>query len=126
MNYFKKQDGSVWAFDEDQLDLVTSEMVKMTDQEVEAHINPHPTTDQLSTQAAYFPALTKRQFNLCLYDNNKFDEVNALLAANPRAKLEFDSTDRIERSSSTVSAMILALGWSEDQVNSMWQEALTY
>ena len=126
MQYYKKSDGTVYAFDEDQLDLVTSEMVKMTDQEVEVHINPQPTTDLSFTQATYFPALTKRQFNLYLYDNNKLDEVNVLLAANPRAKIEFDSTDRIERSSSTVSDMILALGWSEEQVNTMWQEALTY
>ena len=126
MHYFKKSNGEVFAFDDGQLDLVTNDMVAMTDQEVEAHINPHPTSDQLSTSIVYLPSLTKRQFNLCLYDNNKFDEVNKLLAANPRAKIEFDSTDRIERSSSTVSAMILALGWSEDQVNAMWQEALTY
>ena len=126
MKYYKKSDGTVYAFDDDQLDLVTNDMVAMTDQEVEVHINPQLTSDQLSTSKAYLPPLTKRQFNLYLYDNNKFDEVNKLLAANPRAKIEFDSTDRIERSSSTVSAMILALGWSEEQVNTMWQEALTY
>ena len=126
MDFFKKEN-EVFAFDDDQLHLVTVDMIPMTDLEVEQHINQQQYSDnEESVSTAYFPALTKRQFNLCLYDNNKFDEVNTLLAANPRAKLEFDSTDRIERSSSTVSAMILALGWSEDQVNSMWKEALTY
>lgn len=51
MNYFKKSSGEIFAFDDDQLDLVTPEMVKMTDQEVKAHINPQPTTEQLATQA---------------------------------------------------------------------------
>ena len=126
MNFFKKEN-EVFAFDDDQLHLVTVDMIPMTDLEVEQHINQQQYSDnEESTNADYLPALTKRQFNLCLYDNNKFDEVNTLLAANPRAKIEFDSTDRIERSSSTVSDMILALGWSEAQVNSMWQEALTY
>ena len=78
-------------------------------------------------RAAYlssFPVLSKRKFNLYLFDNGLKDEVDALLSANPRAKIEFDSTDSIERSSSTVQAMIALLGWTDEQVEAMWQEAL--
>lgn len=50
MHFFKKEN-EVFAFDDDQLDLVTPEMVKMTDQEVELHINPQPTTEDLANQA---------------------------------------------------------------------------
>lgn len=39
MNYFKKG-GVVWAFEDDQLQLVTDEFVAMTDEEIELHLNP--------------------------------------------------------------------------------------
>lgn len=68
--------------------------------------------------------LSKRQFMLYLYDNNKLDEVNTLLSQDARTKLEFDSSDKIERKGSTVLAMINALNLTDDQVNSMWQAAL--
>lgn len=128
MNYFKKSSGEIFAFDDDQLDLITSDMTAMTDAEVDQHINPQNYYSDAEKSAAYIAslsALTKRQFNLYLYDNNKLDEVNTLLGENPRAKIEFDSTDKIERTSSTVTAMITALGWTDDEVNTMWQEALT-
>ena len=79
-------------------------------------------------RAAYLaslPNLSKRQFNLYLYDNQKLDDVNNLLANNPRFKIEFDSTDTIVCTSSTVDAMITLLGWTDEQVDSMWEEALT-
>lgn len=74
---------------------------------------------------ASMPELTKRQFNLYLYDHGLKDEVDALLAANPRAKVEFDSTDKVVRTSPTVEAMIALLGWTDEQVDQMWQQVLT-
>ncbi|PVZ89972.1 hypothetical protein C9426_00905 [Serratia sp. S1B] len=41
----------VYAFDDDQLDYVKPEMVEMTAEEIEAHINPKPTIEQLAQQA---------------------------------------------------------------------------
>lgn len=78
-------------------------------------------------RAAYlasFPVLSKRKFNLYLFDNNLKDEVDALLNANQRVKIEFDSSDTIERNSSTVQAMIALLGWTDEQVEQMWNDAL--
>ncbi|MGN5147434.1 hypothetical protein [Aeromonas veronii] len=39
MNYYKDKKGHVYAFDDDQLHLVTTGMVKMSQQEVEQHLN---------------------------------------------------------------------------------------
>lgn len=128
MNYFKKQDGSVWAFDEDQLDLVSDDMTAMTGDEIDRHLNPQNYYTDEEKRAAYLaslPNLSKRQFNLYLYDNQKLDDVNNLLANNPRFKIEFDSTDTIVRTSSTVDAMITLLGWTDEQVDLMWEEAMT-
>lgn len=88
-------------------------------------IDPRTDEEKRATYLASMPPLTKRQFNLYLYDSGLKDEVDALLAANPRAKVEFDSTDKVVRTSLTVEAMIALLGWTDEQVDQMWQQALT-
>ncbi|WP_188001059.1 tail fiber assembly protein [Escherichia coli] len=50
MNYYKK-DNAVWAFEDDQLDLVTDEFVAMTEAEIELHLNP-PITPEDRLQMA--------------------------------------------------------------------------
>ena len=69
--------------------------------------------------------LSKRRFNLFMFDSGLTDQINALFVDNPREKIEFDSAGDIERNSPTVQAMILALGWTDEQVDSMWEKALT-
>ncbi|WP_151724948.1 hypothetical protein [Acinetobacter ursingii] len=43
MKYFKKNDGSVWAFEEDgsQDEFITNEFTSMTAEEIDRHLNPH-------------------------------------------------------------------------------------
>ncbi|MFW2064049.1 hypothetical protein [Acinetobacter ursingii] len=43
MKYYKKNDDSVWAFEQDgsQDDLITSEFTVMTAEEIDRHLNPH-------------------------------------------------------------------------------------
>lgn len=89
-----------------------------------AWIDPRTDAEKRAAYLASKPPLTKRQFNLYLYDTGLKDEVDALLAANPRAKVEFDNTDKVIRTSPTVEAMIALLGWTDKQVDSMWQQAL--
>ena len=90
-----------------------------------AWIDPRTDAEKRAAYLASMPELTKRQFNLYLYDSGLKDEVDALLNANPRAKVEFDSTDKVIRTSPTVEAMIALLGWTDEQVDQMWQQALT-
>lgn len=42
MKYFKKNDGSVWAFEEDgsQDEFITNEFTSMTAEEIDRHLNP--------------------------------------------------------------------------------------
>lgn len=74
-------------------------------------------------QARLIP-LSKRQFNLFVFDSGLTEQINALFIDKPRAKIEFDSTGKIERNSPTVQAMIEILEWTDEQVNSMWEQAL--
>lgn len=126
MKYYKLNN-EVYAFDDDQLDYVKPEMTEMSVDEIDRHLNPQNYLTDEEKRAAYlasFPVLSKRKFNLYLFDNGLKDEVDALLAENPRAKVEFDSADSVERASPTVEAMINLLGWTDEQVEQMWQEAL--
>ena len=129
MKYFKKYD-EVFAFEIDgsQDHLITSDFVEMTAEEIDRHLHTENYMTDAEKRAAYLasmPELTKRQFNLYLYDAGLKDEVDALLSANPRAKVEFDSTDKVVRTSPTVEAMVALLGLTDEQVDQMWEQALT-
>lgn len=128
MRYFKLNN-EVFAFEEsDVKNWVKPEMVEMTYEEIDRHLNPQNYLTDAEKRAAYLatvPVLTKRQFNLYMYDNGHTAEIEAIFAANPRAKIEFDSVRDIERTHPTTLTMIAALGWTEEQVDSMWQQALT-
>ena len=50
MKYYKLNN-EVYAFDESQGHLITPNMIAMTESEVEAHINPLPTPEQLDDAA---------------------------------------------------------------------------
>ena len=51
MKHYKNTNGQVFGFDNDQLHLVTPDMVEMTDAEFQEFCNPTPTPEQLAEQA---------------------------------------------------------------------------
>ena len=69
--------------------------------------------------------LTKRQFNLYMFDNNLTATIDAVFAGYQREKIEFDGADKFERNSPTVAALSSALGWTDEQVDAMWEQAIT-
>lgn len=71
------------------------------------------------------PGITKRQFWLTMYDHGMKNQIESLLAADERAKIEFDSVDSIERLSPTVIAMSSALGLMVERVDELWTYAMT-
>jgi hypothetical protein len=50
MKYFRDEDGSVWAFNEDgsQDDSITQTMVEMSEADIELHLNPPPDPQQVA------------------------------------------------------------------------------
>lgn len=122
MNFFKKPNGEVFALDNDQLHLVTKDMIKMTASEIDRHINPQKYYTAEQKRALLRP-LTKRQFSLYLFDIEKYDQVMDAINANPRFKIEFDAVTNIERLSPTVSTMAELLGWSNEEIDVMWEQA---
>lgn len=69
--------------------------------------------------------LTKRQFNLVMYDKGLLKQVKELLAQNERNQIEFDSTDTITRFHPTVIQLSQDLGLTEEEVDALWLEALS-
>lgn len=87
-------------------------------------IDPRTPEEIAAYNRALLPKLSKRQFALYLYDNEMYDDVMQTINANPRFKIEYDSVSDIERLSPTVSDMSQLLGWTDEQIDQMWQEAL--
>lgn len=78
------------------------------------------------------PNLSQYQFRMCLINNNLYDQVmNGIDSIEDnkqklRVKTSFEYARFFNRKDELVMYMCDALGLTEDQVNTMWQEALTY
>ena len=90
-----------------------------------AWTDPRTAEEITAYNRSLLPVLPKRQFALYLYDHQKYDQVMQAIEADPRFKIEYDSVSNIERLSPTVSAMTVSLGLTDEQVDQMWQQALT-
>lgn len=128
MKYYKLN-GEIYAYelDDSHDDYIHKDAVLMTDEELDQHIYPEKyltEEEKVLIKRQSLPAITRRQFNLYMHDHNLTEQINTLFVNYPREKIEFDSVDRIERNSPTVQAMILELGWTDEQVDSMWEQAL--
>ena len=134
MNYFKKQNGSIWYFDDDQLDLVHDDMVMMTADEIDKHVNPEKYLTEVDKYNKYLkslPPLTRRQFKLALLANNLLDVIDNTIAsiADPLVKahitIEYTESTEFVRTSDSVKYMLNILDLTEEQANTIWEQALT-
>ncbi|WP_425917547.1 hypothetical protein [Acinetobacter sp. TSRC1-2] len=76
------------------------------------------------------PKLTKRKFQLYMLDHGFLDDVeNAIDAIEDstqrrRMQIEYSSSDDFERLSPAVAYMSDLLGWTDEQIDTMWEQAL--
>lgn len=91
----------------------------------ESWIDPRSPEEIAAYNRSLLPKLSKRQFALYMYDHKMYDQVMQAIEANPRFKIEYDSVSDIERLSPTISDMTALLGWTDEQVDQMWEHALT-
>lgn len=129
MKYYKLNE-EVYAFEADgsQDDYITDEMIAMTDEEVEAHLDPVILDDE---KRAMLPALTRRQFKLALFEKSLLgaieSAINAIEDDQTRARIQIEYTEATEfhRTSDSVAYMCQLLGLTDEQVDQMWEQALT-
>lgn len=135
MKYFKKN-GEVFAFESDgsQDELITEDFVKMTKSEIDRHLNPEKYWNDQQKREAFLltlTALTRRQFKLALLENNLLEKVESTIDNIPdlqlrkRMQIEYSESVEFHRQSESVIAMCQMLELSEDQVDQLWQHAMT-
>lgn len=127
MKYFKNQNsGEVFAFEDD--------LMEMTTEEVDRHLNPQNyLTDEEKEQIrlAKFTALTRRQFKLVLLEHNLLNTVEQSINAiedktlRTRIQIEYEESDKFERSNDSVQYMLSILNLTDEQVDEMWRYAMT-
>lgn len=135
MKYYKLNN-RVYAFEADgsQDDYITEDMVRMTSSEVDKHVNPkkYMTDEQLyDIYIKSLRPLTRRQFKLVLLENDLLDEVELAInniedkTTKTRMQIEYTEATEFKRNSESLLFMCQLLNLSEEQINTMWEKALT-
>lgn len=135
MKYYKL-DNNVYAFEDDgsQDDYIKPEMVLMTSEEVDKHINPEKYLSEEQKYNIYLNSLkplTRRQFKLVLLENDLLDEVELAInsiedkTTKTRMQIEYTEATEFKRNSESLLFMCQLLNLSEEQINTMWEKALT-
>ena len=128
MKYYKLNE-QIYAFepDDSQDGYITSDMIAMTNEEVEAHLNPViPDKEKRAT----LPPITRRQFKLALLENNLLSTIESAINAiednylRTKMQIEFQEATMFHRLSDSVLYMSNLLGLTDEQVDMMWQVAL--
>ena len=133
MKYYKLGN-DVYAFREDgsQDDYITEEMVRMTAEEVDKHINPEKYYTEEQKYNIYLSSLkplTRRQFKLALLENNLLTVIDTAInnISDPllkaRIEIEYAEATEFVRTSDSVKYMLSILELTEEQANLMWEAA---
>lgn len=141
MQYFKdiQNDNTVYAFDDEQMKLesvieTVKSFKKMTKKEVDRHLNPEKYFSDQEKRDIFLRTLTpltRRQFKLALLANELLEKVESTIDNIPdlqlrkRMQIEYSESVEFHRESESVIAMCEMLELSEDQVDQLWQHAMT-
>ena len=135
MKYYKLNN-DVYAFELDgsQDDHIKPDMVLMSDEEIDRHINPQKymsDEEKYNNYLKSLPPLTRRQFKLALLANKLLDVIDNTIAsiADPLVKahitIEYTESTEFVRTSDSVKYMLNILDLTEEQANTIWEQALT-
>lgn len=127
MRYFWK-DSDVYAFDETQNDLITDDMVELTSDELDHHLNPLKYLSDEEREArrlAVMPTLSRRQFKLMLHNAGLLKQVEEVVAITDDEvlRIEYQESDRFHRDNPTILKMIGMLSLDLAIVDKLWLEA---
>lgn len=136
MKYFKDQNDTVYAFDKDgsQDAFITEQMVAMTKNEIDRHLDPEKYFSDEEKQAVYLKnliPLTRRQFMLTLVEYELDDDIKLAIQGMEDVKkrkiinIEFNDAQIFERFSESIVTMATLLNLDDQQLNAMWEHALT-
>ena len=126
MKYYKLGN-DVYAFEANgsQDDYITEDMVKMTDDEVDRHINPEKyLSDEEKAQLnrERMPTLTPIEFDIKLNNAGLYDTVQDLIKDNFELRIAYNRATFFSRTDPFIDQARIALGLTDEQVDTMWEQ----
>lgn len=134
MKYYKLNN-EVFAFELDgsQDELITKDMIKMSDDEVDRHINPYKylsASQQYQLYLSSLRPLSRKQFKLVLLDSDLLDDLELAISnienilEKKRIEIEYTESTEFVRTSESVKTMFALINQTEEQINELWEKAL--
>lgn len=129
MKYYKKGE-QVFAFESDgsQDDLITKDMTKMSDDDVDRHINPEKylsDIEKAQLNRERMQKLTPIEFDIKLVDAGLYDQVQELIQSDIKLKIANARATFFSRTDPFIDQARIALGLTDEQVDAMWEQAIT-
>ena len=100
----------------------------MTDEEVDLHENPEKylsEEEQLLLARERMPTLTPIEFDIKLNNNGLYDAVQELIKDKFEMRIAYNRATFFSRTDPFVDQARIALSLTDDQVDAMWEQAIT-
>ena len=128
MKYYKLND-VVYAFEADgsQDDYITKAMVKMSDDEVDRHVNPEKylsDNERLQLARERMPRLTPIEFDIKLNNAGLYDAVQDLIKDKFELRIAYNRATFFSRTDPFIDQARIALGLTDEQVDTIWESPL--
>ena len=128
MKYYKLNN-EVYAFEANgsQDDYITEDMVKMTDDEVDRHVNPEKylsDIEKAQLNRERMPRLTPIEFDIKLIDAGLYDQVQELIQSDVKLKIAYTRATFFSRTDPFIDQARIALGLTDEQVDTIWESSL--
>ena len=128
MKYFKLNN-QVYAFelDSSQDDYITKAMVKMTDDEVDRHVNPEKylnDEEKVQLNRERMSRLTPIEFDIKLNNAGLYDAVQELIKDNFEMRIAYNRATFFSRTDHFIDQARIALGLTDEQVDMIWESSL--
>lgn len=128
MKYFILN-GEVFAFEADgsQDEYITEYMVKMSDDEVDRHINPEKylsDSERLQLDRERMQKLTPIEFDIKLVDAGLYDQVQELIQSDVKLKIAYTRATFFSRTDPFINQARIALNLTDEQVDTIWESPL--
>lgn len=128
MKYYKLNN-EVYAFEANgsQDDYITEDMVKMTDDEVDRHVNPEKylsDIEKAQLNRERMLTLTPIEFDIKLVDAGLYDQVQELIQSDVKLKIAYTRATFFSRTDAFIDQARIALGLTDEQVDTIWESSL--
>ena len=129
MKYYKLNN-DVYAFELDgnQDDYITPDMVLMSDEEIDRHINPEKylsDIEKAQLKRKNMPQLSPIEFDIKLNNAGLYDAVQELIKDKFELRIAYNRATFFSRTNPFIIQATEALGLTPEQVDTMWEQAIT-